>query len=193
MQNDYANSANVEKGIIFGRNQDGSCFTFRPIMSQNILQLTKNDSSGLMNLYSNGNVSFSGDISTGSGVSLNSHTHDNRYYTGPQIVEMLNSKASISMSGNKGSTRRSSYPNLKISTSNSGGDGLVSGMDGCIILHAAVDFGQPNAQMCFNVGFKTSGADFSFVTIKQVGDVKINATNTVELPFGTPSLEEAVL
>lgn len=66
LSNDYNDNANIGKGIKFGKNADGSFFTLRPILSQNILQITKNDQIGLVNIDSRGNISgqFTGLIGT---------------------------------------------------------------------------------------------------------------------------------
>lgn len=73
MTNDYRSDSNVGKGIIFGKNADGSHFTLRPLLSGNLFQLTKNDAVGLLNIDSNGNFSVNGELK---GASLNApHSH----------------------------------------------------------------------------------------------------------------------
>ena len=64
LDNAYANNANVGKGIKFGKNSDSSFFTFRPILSSNILQITKNDAISLVSIDTNGNIDISGEINS---------------------------------------------------------------------------------------------------------------------------------
>lgn len=86
LNNDYSNSNAVKKGIIFDKNKDGSYFTLRPHLPTNLLQITKNDSIGLMSLDSSGNVSFEGSVTakdyvTDTGVSLKGlNTKTNKLY-----------------------------------------------------------------------------------------------------------------
>ena len=75
LNNDYSNVNAVKKGIIFDKNKDGSYFTLRPYLPTNLFQITKNDTTGLMNLDSSGNVKISGSVSakdftTDKGISL---------------------------------------------------------------------------------------------------------------------------
>ena len=71
--NDYKSNSNIGKGIIFGKNADGSKFTLRPVLGQNLFQLTKNDTNALLNIDTNGNLSVAGELN---GASLNApHTH----------------------------------------------------------------------------------------------------------------------
>lgn len=76
----------MKKGIIFDKNKDGSCFTMRPYLTNNLFQITKNDSIGLMSLDSSGNVSFEGSVTakdyvTDTGVSLKGlNTKTNKLY-----------------------------------------------------------------------------------------------------------------
>lgn len=73
IDNYYVSNSNIGKGVRFGTNKDGSFFTLRPILSNNLFQLTKNDSVGLMNIDSSGNFSVNGELK---GSSLNCpHTH----------------------------------------------------------------------------------------------------------------------
>lgn len=62
MTNDYKTSANIGKGISFGKCTDGNFFTFRPILSQNILQFTKNDAEAIFNFSTTGNTTSYRDI-----------------------------------------------------------------------------------------------------------------------------------
>lgn len=75
LNNDYASVPSVKKGIIYPSTQDGTNFTMRPILSNNIFQITKNDIIELMRLDTSGNVNFSGaatstDFITTTGVYL---------------------------------------------------------------------------------------------------------------------------
>lgn len=74
MTNDYKSNSGVGKGIIFGKNADGSHFTLRPVLAQNLFQITKNDTAALLNIDSNGNLSANGELK---GSSLNApHIHN---------------------------------------------------------------------------------------------------------------------
>ena len=68
LDNDYNDNANIGKGIKFDKNADGSYFTFRPYRPNNIMQVTKNDKTGLLTIDSDGKItSLEGKIvSTGS-------------------------------------------------------------------------------------------------------------------------------
>lgn len=72
-RNDYDLNDNSKKGIKFDANADGTRFTFRPYLPNNVLQVTKNDSVGLVNIYSSGVISIINQIqisqSSGSWVS----------------------------------------------------------------------------------------------------------------------------
>lgn len=59
LSNDYNGNANIGKGIKFGKNADGSNFTFRPILSENLLQITNSDRMGVAQFYSDGRFSSS--------------------------------------------------------------------------------------------------------------------------------------
>mgnify|MGYP004507874479 CR=1 FL=1 len=60
LDNDYNGSANTGKGIKFGKNADGSFFTLRPYLPNNILQITKNDSTSLFSVDTSGNGTLGG-------------------------------------------------------------------------------------------------------------------------------------
>lgn len=62
LANDYARNSNVGKGIIFAKNADGTFFTMRPVLSQNIFQITKNDAHSLFLLTSAGAATFAGNV-----------------------------------------------------------------------------------------------------------------------------------
>lgn len=66
--NDYNDNANIGKGIKFDKNADGSYFTFRPYRTNNVMQVTKNDTTGLLTIDSDGKItSIEGRVvSTGS-------------------------------------------------------------------------------------------------------------------------------
>lgn len=59
LTNSYAGVGGIGRGIIFDTNQDGSYFTFRPYLSNNILQITKNDATSLLSIDCNGISTFS--------------------------------------------------------------------------------------------------------------------------------------
>ena len=58
LTNDYNGNTNTGKGIKFGKNAYGSFFTFRPYLPDNILQVTKNDSTSLFSIDTFGNGSL---------------------------------------------------------------------------------------------------------------------------------------
>lgn len=62
IDNAYWENDTIKQGIKFNKNADGSFFTFRPILSQNLLQITLNDAVGIMNIFSDGNVTFKGNV-----------------------------------------------------------------------------------------------------------------------------------
>lgn len=69
---------------MFDKNKDGSCFSMRPHLPDNLFQITKNDTIGLMSLDSSGNASFEGsvvakDYTTNIGVHLNDLHRFNPY------------------------------------------------------------------------------------------------------------------
>nr|DAG22728.1 MAG TPA: hypothetical protein [Caudoviricetes sp.] len=55
LTNDYNDDHNIGKGIKFGKNADGSFFTLRPYLPDNVLQVTKNDSIRLFDIDTSGN------------------------------------------------------------------------------------------------------------------------------------------
>ena len=57
LDNDYRNDSNIGKGIIFGNNADGTYFTMRPILNQNLFQFTVNDATSALNIFSDGRMS----------------------------------------------------------------------------------------------------------------------------------------
>ena len=63
LHNDYADSVNCHKGIKWNACADGNYFTFRPYLPTNQLQITKNDSEGLLNIFTDGRVKTKGKIS----------------------------------------------------------------------------------------------------------------------------------
>lgn len=68
LANAYNDNANIGKGIKFDKNADGSYFTFRPYRPNNVMQVTKNDTTGLLTIDSDGKItSIEGKVvSTGS-------------------------------------------------------------------------------------------------------------------------------
>ena len=55
LANDYNGETNTGKGIKFGKNADGSYFTLRPYLPNNIMQITKNDNTSLFSVDTSGN------------------------------------------------------------------------------------------------------------------------------------------
>ena len=67
IDNDYASNSGCGKGIKFPKNADGSVFTFRPWLPQNLMQITKDDASNLLSVDTSGNTDIGGDLTvTGS-------------------------------------------------------------------------------------------------------------------------------
>ena len=65
--NDYASNSGCGKGIKFPRSADGTIFTFRPWLPQNLMQITKDDASNLLSVDTSGNTDIGGDLTvTGS-------------------------------------------------------------------------------------------------------------------------------
>lgn len=70
IDNDYASNSGCGKGIKFPKNADGSVFTFRPWLPQNLMQITKDDASNLLSVDTSGNTDIGGGLTvTGSIVS----------------------------------------------------------------------------------------------------------------------------
>lgn len=93
LNNDYYGVPNVEKGIIFDKNADGSRFTFRPILNSNILQITVDDIKDLFCLFSSGKGTIMGkDICTSevSDVSLTRiNTYESPVASGGEIAYIV--------------------------------------------------------------------------------------------------------
>lgn len=67
IDNDYASNSGCGKGIKFPKNADGSVFTFRPWLPQNLMQITKDDASNLLSVDTSGNTDIGGGLTvTGS-------------------------------------------------------------------------------------------------------------------------------
>lgn len=62
INNDYISDSNIAKGIKFPKNADGSVFTFRPYLPNNLMQITKNDTSGLLSVDTSGNTEIAGGL-----------------------------------------------------------------------------------------------------------------------------------
>ena len=60
LTNSYYKNNESKKGIAFDNNADGSYFTIRPYLPENMLQITKNDSVSLLNIYSDGTIKTKG-------------------------------------------------------------------------------------------------------------------------------------
>lgn len=56
LDNSYLYNTDIKKGIIFDKNADGSFFSARPLLSSNIFQITKNDTTSLVTIDSSGKV-----------------------------------------------------------------------------------------------------------------------------------------
>lgn len=97
LTNDYLGNTSCKKGIRFDTNQDGSFFTFRPHLVQNILQITKNDNTSLMSINSSGEASFAGEVHSSNITSINDtiSNHTLRINNNSNSIDSLNSKIKI--------------------------------------------------------------------------------------------------
>lgn len=68
IDNDYASNSGCGKGIKFPKNADGSVFTFRPWLPQNLMQITKDDASNLLSVDTSGNTDIGGGLTVTSGI-----------------------------------------------------------------------------------------------------------------------------
>lgn len=62
INNDYISDSNIAKGIKFPKSADGSVFTFRPYLPNNLMQITKNDTSSLLSVDTSGNTEIAGGL-----------------------------------------------------------------------------------------------------------------------------------
>ena len=60
LTNSYYKNNESKKGIAFDNNADGSYFTIRPYLPENMLQITKNDTDSLLDIYSDGTITGKG-------------------------------------------------------------------------------------------------------------------------------------
>lgn len=60
LTNSYYKNNESKKGISFYNNADGSHFTFRPFLPENVLQITKNDTEALLDIHSDGTIQTKG-------------------------------------------------------------------------------------------------------------------------------------
>ena len=60
LTNSFYKNNNTKKGISFDDNADGSHFTIRPYLPQNMLQITKNDKEALLDIHSDGTIKGKG-------------------------------------------------------------------------------------------------------------------------------------
>jgi len=56
LKNGYASATTSKQGIIFDKCADNNYFTFRPYLPNNLLQVTKNDTTSLLSIFTNGIV-----------------------------------------------------------------------------------------------------------------------------------------
>jgi len=68
LTNAYKNNTSVKQGLKFDTNADNSFFTLRPILGQNLFQLTKSDSISLMDVYSSGETVINGRLNVSGGI-----------------------------------------------------------------------------------------------------------------------------
>ena len=60
LTNSFYKNNDTKKGISFDDNADGSHFTIRPYLPQNMLQITKNDKEALLDIHSDGTIKGKG-------------------------------------------------------------------------------------------------------------------------------------
>ena len=68
IDNDYASNSGCGKGIKFPRSADGTIFTFRPWLPNNLIQITKNDASNLLSVDTSGNTDIYGGLTVTDGI-----------------------------------------------------------------------------------------------------------------------------
>ena len=68
IDNDYASNRGCGKGIKFPKNADGSVFTFRPWLPNNLIQITKDDASNLLSVDTSGNTDINGGLTVTGGI-----------------------------------------------------------------------------------------------------------------------------
>lgn len=68
IDNDYASNSGCGKGIKFPRSADGTIFTFRPYLPNNLMQITKNDTSSLLSVDTSGNTEVAGGLVVTDGI-----------------------------------------------------------------------------------------------------------------------------
>lgn len=68
INNDYISDSNIAKGIKFPRSADGTIFTFRPYLPNNLMQITKNDTSSLLSVDTSGNTEVAGGLVVTDGI-----------------------------------------------------------------------------------------------------------------------------
>lgn len=97
LKNDYSDNNDCKKGIKFDKNKDGSFFSFRPILSSNILQVTKNDNTNIMMLNSSGEVTFNNRINspTITEFSNSISSHSSRITNVEQQIDTLYDRSTL--------------------------------------------------------------------------------------------------
>lgn len=68
ISNDYISDSVIGKGIKFPRSADGTIFTFRPYLPNNLMQITKNDTSSLLSVDTSGNTEVAGGLVVTDGI-----------------------------------------------------------------------------------------------------------------------------
>ena len=68
ISNDYISDSVIGKGIKFPKSADGSVFTFRPYLPNNLMQITKDDKTGLLSVDTSGNTEINGGLTVTSGI-----------------------------------------------------------------------------------------------------------------------------
>lgn len=68
ISNDYISDSVIGKGIKFPKSADGSVFTFRPYLPNNLMQITKDDKTSLLSVDTSGNTEINGGLTVTSGI-----------------------------------------------------------------------------------------------------------------------------
>ena len=111
LTNAYRDNSNLKQGIIFDANNDNSFFTFRPVLSNNIIQITKNDTDPLLNIFSNGVVEVPGTLK----AAISEFT-GNIAQTSGKFEQQYNGKTKVSLISNAEGGNISIFPPDSVST-----------------------------------------------------------------------------
>ena len=68
ISNDYISDSVIGKGIKFPKSDDGSVFTFRPYLPNNLMQITEDDKTSLLSVDTSGNTEIAGGLVVTDGI-----------------------------------------------------------------------------------------------------------------------------